>query len=167
MSTWYPIEIYSLFIRVCGDIEVIRPLRLSDTLNRISSHLELRNATVDPLSSNFPVLAHPQLESMLAKSGITIVCPTKEPSPASNPALWREKIPQTYLFTTQTFSLMAEAHLDLNESLTDHLERYPNDFLPLTNISALWIAGAAAMSHAIQRPFGLLNPATIVSFTAQ
>ena len=63
MSTWYPIEIYSLFIRVCGDIEVIRPLRLSDTLNRISSHLELRNATVDPLSSNFPVLAHPQQES--------------------------------------------------------------------------------------------------------
>jgi hypothetical protein len=49
--------------------------------------------------------------------------------------------------------------------LQDHLERHPGDFLPVTNLSALWITAITNETHAVQRAFALLNPASILSFS--
>ena len=59
----------------------------------------------------------------------------------------------------------ADVHLEPHRTLQDHLERFRGDFLPVTSVSALWMGALGSETHALQRPFALLNPATILSFS--
>jgi hypothetical protein len=78
--------------------------------------------------------------------------------------MWREKEAQAAAINTSAFSIVCDVHLERRRSLEQHLERAMGDFLPVTNVSALWIA-AGQETHAVQRPFALLNPAAILSFS--
>ena len=49
MTDWRTLEIYSSFVRVTGELEIIRPDRLIDSVNRFGDYLQLRNARSEPL----------------------------------------------------------------------------------------------------------------------
>jgi len=167
VSTWCPVEIYSHFVRVTGEIEVPITQRLSDVINRVGEFLEMRDAVTEPLSSNHPVLAKQQPHATLAKGSVTLICPLEPGADRGGLAsgtLWREKERCPMAITTQAYSMVADVHLEPRLELRDQLERYRGDFLPLTNVSALWVAALAAETHALQREFALLNPAQILSF---
>ncbi|MBV8444503.1 MAG: hypothetical protein JOZ92_01155, partial [Candidatus Dormibacteraeota bacterium] len=65
---------------------------------------------------------------------------------------------------TAAFSLVGDVYLAPGHNLQDHLERHPGDFLPITNLSALWITTITSQTQALQRPIALLNPSAILSF---
>lgn len=167
MSEWRTIEVYGSYVLIRGDIEVVMPQRLSDVVNRFGDFVELREATVTPLAPNFPVLARREPKLTIAKAAIVLICPVGEDLDAQtgNP-LYRELERSDAAITTQTFSLVADVHLEPRRGLQDHLERYRGDFLPLTNMSALWIA-TSAETHSLQRPFALLSSAAILSFATR
>ena len=66
---------------------------------------------------------------------------------------------------THAFSMVGDVHVEPRHTLQDHLERYPGNFIPVTNVSTLWVTAISSGTHALQRPFALLNPAAIVSFS--
>ena len=166
ISTWRPVEIYATFVRLSGEIEVVAPQRLSDAVNRVSDFLELRHAATEPLSVNYPVLSKREARTTVVKSGIIMICPREHVGePVGNPTMWREKLPQAVAINTGAFTMVADVHLDPRHSLRDHLEMYRTDFLPVTNLSALWIAAPGAETHAVQRPLALVNPRAILSFS--
>ncbi|MBV8300705.1 MAG: hypothetical protein JOY68_02140, partial [Candidatus Dormibacteraeota bacterium] len=79
-------------------------------------------------------------------------------------AMWRETTPYAAAINTAAFSLVGDVHLAPGQNLQDHLERHPGDFLPITNLSALWITTITTETQALQRPIALLNPSAILSF---
>ena len=149
-------------MRVTGLLEVVSPQRLTDAVNRVGDWIEVRDAVTEPLVLSHPVLSRREGLAAVAKSSVALVCPVGSPEAAANPALWREKTAQPVSITTGAYTLVADVHLDPRRSLLDHLELHGRDFLPLTNVSALWIAGPQPQS--VQRSLALLNPAAIVSF---
>jgi hypothetical protein len=163
VSGWREIEVYGAFIRVSGALEVVGAERLSDSINRFGSFLHIRNARAEPLSSGYPVLSRLEEQATIAKSGIILVCPL-ENSEEGNSAMWRELVSHPAAINTAAFSMVGDVHLEPAHTLEDHLERHPGDFLPVTNLSALWIT-TREETHALQRPFALLNPASILSFS--
>lgn len=166
MAYWRPVEVYASFMKVTGEIEVVPPNRLTDVVNRVGEYIELRNAVAEPLSVNYPVLSQREARTTIAKPSVILVCPKDQVSEvAGNPALWREKVPQPAAIHTQAFSMVADVHLEPRHTLRDQLERYRTDFIPVTNVSALWVAALNAETHALQRAFALLNPATILGFS--
>jgi len=166
MAYWRPVEVYASFMKVSGEIEVVPPHRLTDVVNRVGDFVELRNAVAEPLSINYPVLSKREERTTIAKQSVILVCPREQVSEAvGNPAMWREKFAQPAAIHTQAFSMVADVHLELRHTLRDQLERYRTDFIPVTNVSALWVAGLNAETHALQRAFALLNPASILSFS--
>lgn len=163
MSDWTRVEVYATFMKLTGEMEIVRPDRLSDSINRFGEFLHLRNARAEPLSVNYPVLSRLEPRTTIAKASVILLCPLDEPKDG-NSAMWREKQAQAAAINTQAFSLVGDVHLEARHSLEDHLERYPGDFIPVTNVSALWVTALSSETHAVQRPFALLNPATILSF---
>ena len=164
MSDWWTVEVYATFMKVTGEIEVMKPDRLTDSVNRFGSFLHLRNGRAEPLSVNYPVLSRLETSTTIKKSSVILIAPVSS-DPAANRAMWRAKTAQAVAINTEAFSLVGDVHLDQRHTLEDHLERYPGDFIPVTNLSALWVAAAGAETHSLQRPFALLNPATILSFS--
>lgn len=165
-SRWQKVEIYATFMKLTGDIEVLAPERLSDTINRFGNYLEMRDAKAEPLSANYPVLSRTEETATIAKSSVILVCPV-DTQPASTSRLWREKVPFPAAINTQAFSMVADVHLDPRATLREHLDRYRGDFIPVTSISALWVAALTSETHALQRPFALLNPSAILSFSVR
>ena len=166
MTYWRPVEVYASFMRVSGEIEVVPPNRLTDVVNRVGDYLELRSAVAEPLSVNYPVLSKREERTVIAKQSVILVCPKEQKIEAiGNRAMWREKVPQAAAIHTLAFSMVADVHLEPRHTLRDQLERYRTDFIPVTNVSALWVAALNAETHALQRSFALLNPATILSFS--
>ncbi|MHB8717648.1 MAG: hypothetical protein ACYDAC_01985 [Candidatus Dormibacteria bacterium] len=164
MTDWRTLEIYSSFLRVTGELEIVRPDRLVDAVNRFGDYLHLRNARAEPLSQSFPVLSRPEPTSTVAKGAVVLLCPLDDDGDG-NPAMWREKVVQPAAITTQAFTMMCDVHLEARHSLQDHLERFPGDFIPVTNVSALWVTALSVGTHTLHRSFALLNPAAIVSFS--
>lgn len=164
MSDWRSVEIYSAFLRVTGQLEIVRPDRVSDAVNRFGEYLHLRDARVEPLSLVHPVLGRGEPRATLTKAAAMLICPVGDVGDG-NPALWREKVATAAVITSPAFSMIGDVHLDPRHSFEDHLQRYPGDFVAITNLSALWITSLAAETHTLQRPVGLLNPAAILSFS--
>lgn len=164
MSDWRTLEIYATFIRITGELEIVRPDRLVDAINRFGDYLQLRNGRSEPLSIAYPVLSRPEARMTVAKAAAVLICPVDDAGDG-NPAMWREKVAQPAAITTQAFSMIGDVHLEPRHSLQDHLERFPGDFLPVTNISAVWVTAMDVGTHTVQRPFALLNAAAILSFS--
>ena len=166
-SYWRAVEVYGSFMRVVGEIEVAPPNRLTDVVNRVGEFVDLRNAVAEPLAINYPVLSKREPRTTVAKQSVILVCPRDQvgDSAAGNPAMWREKIAQPAAIHTQAFSMVADVHLEPRQTLQDVLERYRTDFLPVTNVSALWVASLNGETHSLQRAFALLNPASILGFS--
>jgi hypothetical protein len=166
MAQWRTVEVYATFMKVVGEIEVEPPDRLTDVVNRVGDYVELRNAVAEPLSVNYPVLSQREDRTTIAKQSVILVCPKEQVGDVvGNPAMWREKVCQPAAIHTVAFSMVADVHLEPRVGLRDQLERYRTDFLPVTNLSALWVASLSAETHALQRAFALLNPASILSFS--
>jgi len=164
VNGWRGVEIYGAFIKLTGELEVIGTERLSDSINRIGGFLHVRNTRSEPLSVNYPVLSRLEERVTIAKAAVILVCPLEE-SAGGNSAMWRETVPFAASINTAAFSLVGDVHLEPGFDLEDHLDRHPGDFLPVTNLSALWITTISTETHAVQRPFALLNPAAILSFS--
>jgi hypothetical protein len=163
VSDWRTLEIYATFIKVTGELEIVRPDRLIDAVNRFGDYLQLRNGRAEPMSLSYPILSRTEPRMTVAKSAASLVCPLDDGGDG-NPAMWREKVAQPVAVNTQAFSMICDVHLEPRHSLQDHLERFPGDFIPVTNVSAVWITAISSGTHAIQRQFALLNPAAILSF---
>jgi hypothetical protein len=164
MSGWRRVEVYGTFVRVTGEVELAASDRFSDTVNRVGAFLHLRGARSEPLSVNYPVLSRAEPLVAVSKAAIILVCPLDEPR-AGNPAMWRETVMLPAAFNTAAFTMVGDVHLAPGQNLEDHLQRHPGDFLPVTNVSALWITSIGGEPQALQRPFALVNPATMLSFT--
>jgi hypothetical protein len=164
VSGWREIEIYGPFMRVSGSLEMIGAERLSDSVNRFGSYLRLRNARTEPLASNYPVLSRIEDRATIAKAAIILICPVDDGS-EGNSAMWRELVPHAASINTAAFSMVGDVHLEPSHTLEDHLDRHPGDFLPVTNLSALWIPSMNSETHSLQRGFALLNPSSILSFS--
>jgi hypothetical protein len=164
MSDWRTLEIYATFIQVTGQLEIVRPDRVSDAVNRFGDFLQLRNGWAEPLSVSYPVLSRTEPLVTVAKAGVVLICPLDDAGDG-NPALWREKVAHPASINTQAFSMVGDVHMEPRHTLQDHLERFPGDFIPVTNVSALWVTAISSGTHAVQRPFALLNPAAILSFS--
>jgi hypothetical protein len=163
MGEWREIEVYGTFIKVTGDLEVYGSERLSDSVNRYGAFMDLRNSRAEPLSVNYPVLSRLEPRVTIAKTAVILVCPLDDGA-ESNAAMWRETESRSAAFNTSAFSMVGDVHLEPGQNLQDHLERHPGDFLPITNLSALWITAITTETHALQRPFALVNPTSILSF---
>ena len=163
VSDLRPVEIWSDVTRLTGEIEVVPPARLSDVVNAVTEYLELRGAAIHPLGGGHPVLSRREDRVTVAKAAAIAICPTEPAGATGSAAMWREKTAVPVTITTRAYVLVADVHLEPRRSLRDHLERYRGDFLPLTRVSALWVAGLAAETLTLQRPFALLNPAAILA----
>jgi hypothetical protein len=171
VSVYRAVEVYGAFMRISGEIEVLPPQRLTDVVNHLGDYLELRAACTEPLSVNHPVLSKRSEHATVAKSSIVLLCP-RDPLVLDDDqrgfaGLRREKERVPMAITTGVISMIADVHLEPRHTLRDHLERYRGDFLPLTNLSALWVGSAAPETLALQRAFALLNPASILTFATR
>jgi hypothetical protein len=166
MSDWRTLEVYSTFIKVTGELETVRPDRVSDALNRFGDYLLLRNARAEPMSGSYPILGRGERIVTVNKPATALICPLDDAGDG-NPALWREKVATPAAINTQAFSLIGDVHLEPRHSLQDHLERFPGDFIAITNVSALWITAMDSETHTVQRPFALLNPTAMLSFAVR
>ena len=164
MSGWRRVEIYGTFVRVTGEVELGGAERFSDTVNRVGAFLHVRSARSEPLSVNYPVLSRAEPLVAVSKAAVILVCPLDD-GREGNPAMWRETVPYAAAFNTAGFTMVGDVHLTPGQNLEDHLERHPGDFLPVTNLSALWITSIGGEPQALQRPFALVNPGTLLSFT--
>jgi hypothetical protein len=163
MSDWRTLEIYSTFLKITGELEIVRPDRVSDAVNRFGDYLQLRGGRAEPMSLNYPILSRSEPQVTVTKATMVLICPLDDAADG-NPAMWREKVATAAVINTEAFSMIGDVHLEPRHSLQDHLERYPGDFIPVTNISALWITAMDSETHSVQRPFALLNPSAILSF---
>jgi hypothetical protein len=171
VSVFRAVEVYGECMSISGEIEVLPPQRLSDAVNHLGDYFELRAACAEPLSVNVPVLSKRSEHATVAKAAIVLLCP-RDPLVLDDDqrgfaGLRREKQRVPMAITTGAISMIADVHLEPRHTLRDHLERYRGDFLPLTNLSALWVGSAAAETLALQRGFALLNPASILTFATR
>ncbi|MBJ7608441.1 MAG: hypothetical protein JF887_03280 [Candidatus Dormibacteraeota bacterium] len=166
MSDWRTLEIYSTFLKVTGELEIVRPDRVSDAVNRFGEYLQLRRGRAEPISVSHPLLSRSEPMMAVAKAATSLICPVDDGTDG-NPALWREKMATPAVINTQAFSMIGDVHLEPRHSLRDHLERFPGDFIPISNISALWITSMSAETHTVQRSFALLNPAAMLTFAVR
>jgi hypothetical protein len=163
MSGWRGVEIYGSFIKVSGVLELVGAERVSDSINRFGDFIHLREARAEPLSVNYPVLSRTEPRVTIAKSSIILICPLDEGYDGTR-AMWRETVARAVSINTAAFSLVGDVHLAPGQDLQDHLERHPGDFVPVTNVSALWITTITSETQSLQRPIALLNPSAILSF---
>jgi hypothetical protein len=166
VSAWTQVEVYATFMKLTGEVEVAGGDRLSDVVNRADRHLILRNTRSEPLSVNYPVLSRVEPRTTIAKSAVILLCPLDDECEGDGvAALRRRKIAHQAVFNSIAFSLVGDIHLDPGETLLQHIETHPLDFLPLTNVSALWVTAISSETTTVQHRFALLNPAAILSFS--
>lgn len=168
-TEWQRVEVYSDSLRIKGEMEIEPPLRLSDEVNRLQDFLTLRNSVTEPLMTNYPVVSTNEANCNIARGSIVMILPVGGP-PQHNAAMWKEKVRHQIVLNTTAFSMAADVHLDGNEDLLGHFQRYPEDFLPLTRVSAVVVASLSGNSgggqpQTLQREFALVNPLAIVSFS--
>jgi hypothetical protein len=164
VSGWRAVEVYAAFVKLTGEIEVGPGQRLTDEINRVGEFIELRQVRTEPLSVDHPVLSRLEARATLAKSAVVLLCPADSAEAGGQGPLWREKVSVPVALQTSAYSIVADAHVEARHTLRDELERFRGDFLPLTNVSALWVAAVSAQTHSLQRRFALVNPGAIVSF---
>lgn len=163
MGGWTTVEIYADSVRITAQIALAVPERLSDSVNRTGDFLQLRGARWEPRGVVHPVLSRAEKHATLAKTAAVLICPM-EGHPPGPRALWRRKIAQPAAINTNAFSLVADIHVDPHHGLQDHLERQTGEFIPVTNVAALWMGSDASAPETLHRPFALLNPRSIVTF---
>ncbi|MHB8507517.1 MAG: hypothetical protein ACYDGR_02565 [Candidatus Dormibacteria bacterium] len=167
MSEWQRVEIYSTFLRIRGEIEILPGRRLSDEVNRLDAHLQMRNTVTDPLLSSYPVVSPTESNTTITKSSVVLIVPEGEIA-EGNRTLWREKVRHHLVLNTTAFAMSADVHLEPRTNLREHLERYPNEFLPVTRVGAILVASiSGGAPQTLQRSFALVNPASVVSFSAR
>jgi hypothetical protein len=153
-------------MKLTGEVEVPGADRLSDVVNRADRYLTLRDTRSEPLSVNYPVLSRVEPHTVIAKSAVILLCPLDgEPEGDHPPGSRRRKIAHQAVFNSIAFSLVGDIHLEPGQTLRQHLEAHPDDFLPITNVSALWVTAISSETSTVQHRFALLNPAAILSFS--
>jgi hypothetical protein len=168
-TEWQKVEVYSEGLRITGEMEIEPPLRLSDEANRLNEWVKLRNTLTEPMLTSYPVVSSEEETSFVARASIVMILPEGGP-PQQNPMMWKEKIRHQIVLNTTAFSMAADVHLEPNEDLRKHFDRYPRDFLPVTRVSAIVVASLSGLPpgtppQTLQREFALVNPAAIVSFS--
>ena len=164
-SRWTEVEVYATYMKLTGEIEVPGSQRLSDVVNGGERYLSLRDSRAEPLSVNYPVLSRVEPHTAIAKSAVILLCPLEEGERERIPGAHRTKVSHQAVFNSVAFSLVGDVHLEPGQTLQEQLEAHPGDFLPITNVSALWVTALSAETGAVQRVFALLNPAAILSFS--
>jgi hypothetical protein len=164
-SRWTEVEVYATYMKLTGEIEVPGSQRLSDVVNGGERYLSLRDTRAEPLSVNYPVLSRVEPQTAIAKSAVILLCPLEEGERERIPGAHRTKVSHQAVFNSVAFSLVGDVHLEPGQTLQEQLEAHPGDFLPITNVSALWVTALSAETGAVQRVFALLNPAAILSFS--
>ncbi len=167
MENWERIELFSSFLKLSGEIEVVPPLRLTDVVNRMTEYLEVRQLTLDPLASTYPVISTVEESAMVSKRSILIIAPTGGATPdlGGRRALMEQKVAHQVALTIDTFSLVCEVFLEPRLSLRETLERSVDDFLAVRNLNAVWLPALTHERVTVQRPFALVHPRQILSFS--
>jgi hypothetical protein len=167
VENWERIELFSSFLKLTGEIEVVPPLRLTDVVNRMTEYLEVRQLTLDPLASTYPVISTVEESAMVSKRSILIVAPTGEGHSdlGGRRTLMEQKVTHQVALTIDTFSLVCEVFLEPRLSLRETLERSVDDFLAVRNLNAVWLPALTHERVTIQRPFALVHPRQILSFS--
>ncbi|HEV7466351.1 MAG TPA: hypothetical protein VGP96_08615 [Candidatus Dormibacteraeota bacterium] len=164
MSEWRWVEIYTTFLRITGELEGPADRRLTDLVAGPGPVLDLRAAAVEAATDPQHRLGEDGLRLTVVKAEISLVCPRDQVGEAARDREGgREKQPVAVQLSAQAFSMRGDVHLEPGVSLDDHLCREGAGFIPVTGLSALWLAGAGE-PRAVQRGFALLNCATLVSF---
>jgi hypothetical protein len=164
MSHWSRVEVYSTFLKLTGDLDWPPEVRLSD-LVADSDVIELRDPAVEPATEHHLRLNRGEQRLTVVKAAISLLCPRDQVGEtARHREAWRRKQRVPVLLNAQAFSMVCDVHLEPGASLDDHLcDR--TAFVPVTNLSALWLSGAGE-PRAVQRGFALLNCGVLVSFAA-
>lgn len=167
VENWERIELFSSFLKLTGDIEVVPPLRLTDVVNRMTEYLEVRQLTLEPLASTYPVISTVEEAAMVSKRSILIIAPVGDSSsdPGGRRTLLEQKVAHQVALTIDTFSLVCEVFLEPRLSLRETLERSVDDFLAVRNLNAVWLPALTHERVTIQRPFALVHPRQILSFS--
>lgn len=163
MSHGRGVEVYTSFLKLSGALDGPAEERLTDLVAGAGSVLDLYDASVEPATEHHLPLSRGQSRLSVVKASIILVCP-RDPvgETARHREAWREKQKMTVQLNAQAFSMLGEVHLEPGDSLEDHLCGQETFFVPVTGVSALWLAGAEP--RAVQRGFALLNRAALVSF---
>jgi hypothetical protein len=162
---WQAVELYSTFLRIRGQMRILPGQRLSDEVNRLQAFLELHNTISEPLLSSYPVVSAQESNTTISKESIVLVIPEGERGDPTNRMLWREKARQHVILNTTAFALSADVHLEPKTTLLNHLERNRSEFIPMTRVSAVFVASIGSAPQTLQREFALVNPASVVSFS--
>jgi hypothetical protein len=168
---WQPVELYSTFLRIRGELLIEPPLRLSDEVNRLVDYLELRKTITEPLLSTYPVVSPLEASTTVDKASIVLIMPEADEA-GHGQFMWREKVTHQVVLNTSSFSMACDVHLEPRISLTTHLDRNDREFLPVTRMSAVAVASLmglapGAQPQTLQRDFALVNPRSIVSFSVR
>jgi hypothetical protein len=164
MSDWRRVEIYTAFLRMSGELEGPAEERLTDIVSVPDLCLELRDATVEPVTEHRLRLGQGMERLSVVKSSISLVCPRDVVAEAArHREAWREKERVPVQLNSQAFSMLCEVHLEPGCGLEDHLCGDGGGFVPVTNLSALWLSGPGE-PRAVQRGFALVNSAYLVGF---
>ncbi|HUY97688.1 MAG TPA: hypothetical protein VMW47_08755 [Verrucomicrobiae bacterium] len=166
MDSTEAVVIFSSFLKLTGEVEVTAPLRLTDVVNRRTDFLEVHNVSLEPLASSYPVVSHVEAKALVAKASIVFVAPVQDapPEPGRRRPLLVEKVIRRVAISTDAFSLVCEVFLEPRLGLRETIERNLDDFIPVRNLSAVWVPALAREPVSIQRPFALLQPGRILSF---
>ncbi len=167
VENWERVELFSSFLKLSGDIEVVPPLRLTDVVNRMTEYLEIQHLTLEPLASTYPVISTVEDSAMVAKRALLMVVPIGESAAdhGGRRALLETKVARQVALTIDTFSLVCEVFLEPRLSLRETLERSVDDFLPVRNLNAVWLPALTHERVTIQRSFALIHPRQILSFS--
>ncbi|HUY56950.1 MAG TPA: hypothetical protein VMV12_03895 [Candidatus Micrarchaeaceae archaeon] len=167
MENWERVEMFSSFLKLSGDIEVVPPLRLTDVVNRMTEFLEIDHLTLEPLASTYPVISTVEDSAMVAKRALLMVVPIGDSAAdhGGRRALLEAKVARQVALTIDTFSLVCEVFLEPRLSLRETLERSVDDFLPVRNLNAVWLPALTHERVTIQRSFALIHPRQILSFS--
>ncbi len=167
VENWERVELYSSFLKLSGDIEVVPPLRLTDVVNRMTEYLEIQHLTLEPLASTYPVISTVEESAMVAKRSLLMVAPIGEPSSdqGGRRTLLEAKVARQVALTIDTFSLVCEVFLEPRLSLRETLDRSMDDFLPVRNLNAVWLPALTHERVSIQCSFALIQPRHILSLS--
>jgi hypothetical protein len=165
VENWERVELFSSFLKLSGDIEVVPPLRLTDVVNRMTEYLEIEHLSLEPLASTYPVISTIEDAAMVAKRSLLMVVPIGEAEHGGRRTLLETKVARQVALTIDTFSLVCEVFLEPRLSLRETLERSVDDFLPVRNLNAVWLPALTHERVTIQRSFALINPRQILSFS--
>lgn len=165
------VEIYSASLKITGDLRISPPLRLSDEVNGLTDYIQLRNAVTEPLLSSLPVVSPTESLTFVEKASVVLIVPAGDQVDRKD-QMWKEKVRFHVVINTTSFSMAADVHLEPRVSLMTHLERYEREFLAVTHLSSVAVASLNGLQpggqpFTLMRPFALVNPKSIVSFSVR